>query len=489
MNDKRINNTGVIMDLSAKINLKQTVKPALTRQLVQSIELLQLSNVELAEQISSELMENPVLEEENTLVLQASSEAEGELLSTVDKELSGDEPADTIKEAWDAEYDEKSTPYDSYDDDRKRSFIENAVTQKETLTEHLINQAGLIAKDESELLLLETIITSLDDNGFLIVSPEEIVEYGPFELNKIKEALAVINQLDPIGCGARNVNESLVIQAMQVYPEDEILLQILKDYFRELEKLDYAKIASALHITTAEVIRKSKIVHNLDPFPGIKYSSKKTRYIIPDIDVKFLDGEIIISINDDWIPKIKINSYYKNILKQKPADEKLIEYIKTKIQSANNLLASISNRKTTIARVVGAIMNHQREFLKNGAGHLKPLVYADIAGELGLHESTISRTANNKFVQTPWGVFELKYFFVSKLKSGNNSEHSSDEVMSLIKEIVAGENPNNPASDLELLKILKDKGINVARRTIAKYRSNLNIAPSNMRKKLNFMKE
>jgi RNA polymerase sigma-54 factor len=477
------------MDLSAKISLKQTGKLALTRQLVQSIELLQLSNVELAEKISSELLENPVLEEENSLVLQASSDSERELLSTVDKELSGDEPANETKEAWDAEYDEKSTPYDSYDDDHKRSFIENAVAQKETLEEHLINQSSLVAKDESELLLFETIITSLDDNGFLTVSPEEIAEAGSIEIRKVNDAIATINHFDPIGCGARNVNESLIVQAMQIYPDDEILLKILIEYFIDLEKLDYGKIAAALHITTAEIIRKSKLVHNLEPFPGIKYSLIKTRYIIPDIEVRYLEGEIIITLNDDWIPKIKINNYYKNIIKKKPVDAKLLEYLKNKLQSANNLLTSISSRKTTITKVVGAIMEHQREFLASGAGHLKPLVYADIAGEVGLHESTISRTANNKFVQTPWGVFELKYFFVSKLKSQNTTEHSSEEVMTLLKEIVAGEDPHNPVSDLEILNTLQKKGINIARRTIAKYRAHLNIAPSNMRKKLNNLKQ
>jgi RNA polymerase sigma-54 factor len=477
------------MDLSAKISLKQTGKLTLTRQLVQSIELLQLSNVELAEKISSELMENPVLEEENSLALQASSDNERDLLSTVDKELSGDEAANQTQESWETEYDDKNTSYNSYDDDHKRSFIENAVAQKETLKEHLINQAGLAAKDDSELLLLETIITSLDDNGFLTVNPEEIAEAGSLEIQKVKDALAVVNNFDPIGCGARNVNESLIVQALQVYPNDKILLKILIDYFIDLEKLDYEKISSALHITTAEIIRKSKLVHNLEPFPGIKYSLKKTRYIIPDIDVKYLDGEIIITINDDWVPKIKINSYYKNILKKKPVDARLLEYLKNKLQSASNLLTSISNRKETITNVVGAIMEHQREFLANGAGHLKPLVYADIAGEVGLHESTISRTATNKFVQTPWGVFELKYFFVSKLKSQNNSEHSSEEVMALIKGIVAGEDPRNPVSDLDILNILQKKSINIARRTIAKYRAHLNIAPSNMRKKLNFIKQ
>ncbi|MFH0977125.1 MAG: RNA polymerase factor sigma-54 [Spirochaetota bacterium] len=474
------------MDLSAKTSLKQTGKTVLTRQLLQSIGMLQLSNVELAEKIASELIENPILEEDAENLPE--SDNDENKVSTVDKELSGDESSFTTKEDWDQTYIDKNMPYDSYDDEKKRSFIENAVAQKETLKEHLTEQASLIAKDESEFQLFEMIITSLDDNGFLTTRPEEIAEAGSFSHENVIEAIFVINYLDPVGCGVANVNDSLIIQTMHVYPDDDILLKILKDYFLDLEKLNYEKIASALGITSAEVIRKSRLVHNLDPFPGLKYSSKKTRYIIPDVDVRYMDGEIIIAMNDDWIPKIKINSYYKNILKKKSIDAKLSDYLKNKMQSANNLLSSIANRKATIVKVISAVMEHQRDFLINGSGHLKPLVYTDIAREVGLHESTISRTANNKFAQTPWGVFELKHFFVSKLKSQNTADHSSEEVMNIIKGIIANEDPENPVSDLQIYNQLNRKGINIARRTIAKYRNSLNISSSNIRKKLNLIK-
>ena len=475
------------MDISVRIGLKQTNKLTLTQHLVQSIEMLQLSNVELAEKISMELAENPVLEEDNFAIQQPVNDNDTDLFSSVGKELSGDDSSIQRKEDWQQESG-SVTSYDASYDDRKRSFIENAVAQKETLKEHLISQASLIAKDQTELFLLTSIITSLDDNGFLTVTSEEIAKESNVSIEKINNAVRLINDLDPIGCGAANIRESLIIQAEKQYPEDDILHQILKLHFLDLEKLDYAKIAASLHITPAEVIRKSKLVHNLDPFPGVKYSLKKIRYIVPDIEVKYIDGEIIVGINDDWIPKIRVNTYYRNLLKKKKIDDKIADYVKGKMNSANNLLRSISTRRESIVKVITAVMEHQREFLVKGAGHLKPLVYADIAQELGLHESTISRVANNKFVQTPWGIFEVKYFFVSKLKSQNIEDHSSNEVMRLIKEIIANENPEKPVSDAVILKELKKKNINVARRTIAKYRSVLNISSSSIRKKLNLIK-
>ncbi len=475
------------MDISAKINLNQTNKLVLNQQLVQSIEMLQLSNIELAEKISFELVENPVLEEENVTLLPSSNDNDKELLSSVGKELSGDEPTSLENETWESDTG-ATTSYNSYDSDKKRNFIENAVAQKETLKEHLINQASLFAKDQAELTLLEGIITSLDDNGFLTITPEEIAKSSSFQIEKIISGIKIVNSFDPIGCGAKNIQESLIVQAENIYPDDEILLKILSNYFLDLEKLNYEKIAGILHIPASEIIKKSRLIHNLDPYPGVKYSLKKVRYIVPDIEVKHVDGEIIVTINDEWIPKIKINSYYRNILRKKSIDNKLADYIKDKMNSANHLLKSISNRRDTIIKVVTAIMDYQRDFLIKGVGHLKPLVYADIALEVGLHESTISRVANNKFVQSQWGIFELKYFFVSKLKSRDNEYRSSEEVINLIKEMISTENPSKPLSDTEILKILQSKGINIARRTIAKYRSILNISSSSVRKKLNLMK-
>jgi RNA polymerase sigma-54 factor len=303
-----------------------------------------------------------------------------------------------------------------------------------------------------------------------------------------EKAVSIINNLDPVGCGAKNVHESLIIQARILYPGDVLLHELLKNHFLCLEKMQYEKIEKALHLSTSDLIEKKRLIFNLNPYPGRYYGTKDTKYIIPDIDVKLIDNDIYISLNDDWIPMIRINSYYKNIIKKKSIDKNLEQYLKDKLQSAKFLVDSISNRRDTIIKLVKAIMEYQRDFLINGAGHLKPLVYSEIAKEIDMHESTVSRVANNKYVQTPCGIFELKSFFVSRLKSDNEINHSSDEIINLIKNIIINENPVNPLTDEEIVQKLNGKNINIARRTIAKYRGLLNIPSSNIRKKINIIK-
>lgn len=479
------------MAVSIKLGLKQSQRLTLTQSLRQSIEMLQLSTVELAEKISEELIENPVLEEGETASLPAPDAEQGNLLSRVSQELTGDESLYQRKEEQKNTYEDSSDS--GYaggieDEDRQRKFIENVVAQEETLKEHLMEQARLTVKDDAELRLLESIITSLDDNGFLKESPEEIARENSVSLEEARRCVALVSAFDPIGCGVRDVRESLLAQASFFYPGDEVLEKILRDYFKELENLNYDRIASGLHISIQEVIRKGKQIQNLDPFPGRQYSNRITRYIIPDVEVRYLDGEILVGLNDDWVPKIRINAYYNDLLRKKSIDKNLKEYIKDKIQSARYLMKNISSRRDTIIRVVGAIMARQKDFLLKGPGFLKPLTHQEISREVELHESTISRVTSNKFVQTSWGVFELKYFFVSRLKSTNEEDHSSDKVMNLIRDIVGNENPENPFSDEDILKRIKKSGINIARRTIAKYRGILNIPPSNKRKKINRIK-
>lgn len=478
------------MALTGKIVQKQTQKLTLTHQLIQSIELLQLSNLELVEKIANELLENPVLEEDPSLMQQTSTQDEGELISRVTRELSGDAPVYEKREEEERIYENSGdSTYSAINgEDRNRRFIENAVAHEETLKEHLGTQARLIAKDKEEFMLLENVITSIDDNGFLTSDIEVIAGESGVTQERLNEIITIVNYLDPVGCGVRTVREGLLIQAKHYYPQDKVLFSIIKDYFADFEKLCYEKIARALNITPAEVIEKGRLVQNLDPFPGRQYTSQKTKYIIPDVEVRYVDGEIFVTLNDDWIPGIRINSYYRDIIKKKGTDKKLHDYVKDKINSAKYLIKSIAGRRETILNVVSAIMEHQREFLSGGIGHLKPLIYADIANVVGMHESTISRVANNKFVQTPWGIFELKYFFVSRLKSSDNEDHSSDEAMNYITHIIAEENPMHPVSDGEILEKLREKGIKLARRTVAKYRSILNIPSSIMRKKLNIIR-
>lgn len=477
------------MAVSLQLGLKQNQKLALTQSLKQAIELLQLSTLELSERISEELLNNPILEENDQIPV--NPEASDDLmLSRINQNLSGDETIFNKNEERLIEYgDASDTSYTPVsDDDHNRNYLESVVAQAESLSEHLLWQAHMVASHEKEITVFESIITSLDDNGFLKDDPAVFVREFGFSEELVKDVIRKISYFDPVGCAAANVQGTLLIQAKHFLPDEIEVHRMLSEYFIDLEKLDYEKIARGLNLSINTVIEKSKLIQGLDPFPGRQYSTKETRYIVPDIDVRLIDGEIIISLNDDWIPGIRINSYYIQLLRKKSIEKKLKDYIQDKLQSARYLIKNISTRRETIKKVVTMIMSIQRDFLEKGPGNLKPLTHVEIAEALGMHESTISRVTTNKFVQTGWGVFELKYFFVSKIKSQNSDNQSSDHVMSLIKRIVEREDPLKPYSDEDIVSLLMKNGINVARRTISKYRGILNIPSSNRRKKINMIK-
>lgn len=470
------------MKSGLNIGLKQTQKIIMTQTLRQSIEMLQMTNLELSERISTEFLENPLLEE-------ITSDHEGDSLEeNLDRNLNSDytDPDNIIgKEIYD-DTEIRSADGSYQNDDRNRSYLENAVTVKESLKEHLLWQANMTARSPEEYGVYEEIITMLDDDGFLQEEMFNIID------NQDKtRVLKSINSFDPVGCGAFSIRQSLFIQASYYFPEETLLQTIIKDHFSDIEKLDYTRIARALGVSENQVIEMSKMLQNLNPFPGRSYSGGESRPVIPDIEVRLVDGEIIVTINDDWIPGIKLSSFYINLLKKKNVDREQKEYLNTKLQSAMALLKNISGRRETILKVTSSIMHHQRDFLEKGPGHLKYLIHHDIAEEVNVHESTVSRVSNNKYIQTPWGVYELKYFFVSRLKNpgdNNTDDQSSDQVKGLIQFIISKEDSNNPLSDEEVVNLLKEKGITVARRTVAKYRDILSIPASNKRKKINMIK-
>ena len=477
------------MAVSLQLGLKQNQKLILTQSLKQAIELLQLSTIELSERLSEELLNNPVIEEssQSTTDIEINDDS---LLASINQNLSGDESVFNKDEERLLKYgDYSDSSYSqSSDDDRKRSYLESVVAHEESLTEHLQWQAHLIASNTKELAIYDSIITSLDENGFFTDNVSALAKEFGVSRKKITDIIAKINYFDPVGCAVKNVQESLIVQAGHFYPDDMTMHKILNSHFGDLEKLDYEKISKGVNVSINTVIQKSKLIQGLDPFPGRQYSVREVRYIIPDIDVKLIDGELIVTLNDDWIPGIRINSYYVRILKKKSIEKKLKDYIQDKLQSARYLIKNISSRRETIIKVVTAIMQVQREFLEKGPGNLKPLTHIEIADMIGMHESTVSRATAGKFVQTSWGVFELKYFFVSKLKSQNNDNKSSDQVMGLIKNIIDNEDSMKPLSDEDIVMMLKKNGINIARRTISKYRGILQIPPSNKRKKINMIK-
>lgn len=469
------------MKSGINLGMKQSQKLVMTQSLRQSIEMLQLSTVELAELINREFLENPLLEE-----IQEAGETT-HLEDGLNLNLSGDEndPSSSMEEEITLNPDIPA-PSSGSDVERKQSFIENAVSSVESLKDHLLWQARMTAADQEEFIIYEEIITLLDPNGFLpqgAVPDNSADPYG--------RIISSISQFDPVGCAAPGVRESLLIQALYYYPEEVMLHQMIEKYFHEVEHLDYGTIAKAAGQSVNTILEKNRLLQNLNPFPGSSYSTKEIKYIIPDIDVKLIEGEIVITLNDEWIPGIGISSYYEGLLSRRDINKEQHDYLNAKLQSARAFMRNISTRRETILKVASAIMARQREFLDMGPGHLRYLTHHDIAEETGVHESTVSRVSSSKFVQTSWGIFELKYFFVSKIKSSQESDEgnsSSDRVRGLINEIVASENPESPYNDEEIASILREKGVTVARRTIAKYRDMLNIPSSAVRKRINMIK-
>jgi RNA polymerase sigma-54 factor len=476
------------MAVSIKIGLQQNQKLVMTQSLKQSIEMLQLSTADLAELISRELVENPILEEDAVVF---PDEGDGDFFQRITNRLSGDDSlSERIEERSSAYSDASDSGYsrDSDGEDRTRALIENAEARAESLIEHLLSQARIMSKGDRELALLEEVITSLDERGLLGVPLETIAREMGAGIEEVRAAMRQVASLDPPGCGALDIRESLEMQALAKYPDETMLHAIIGRYFRELESLDYDRIARGLGVTLAEVVEKSRLLHSLNPFPGRAFSATGTRYIVPDLEVRIAGDELLITLNDDWVPRIRINGYYARMLRKKSIDKNLRTYIRDRMQSARDLLKNISNRRDTILRVTGAIMLRQKEFLLKGQGFLRPLTHAEIAREVGLHESTVSRTTSNKFAQTPWGTFELKYFFASRLKGGGAGEVSSDNVMNAVRDLIAREDASCPLSDEEILEKLRSGGIDCARRTVAKYRGIMGIPPSTLRRKLNMIK-
>jgi RNA polymerase sigma-54 factor len=478
------------MAISLQTGLKQSPGLVMNQTLKQAIELLQLSTVELHETIARELAENPILEED---AAQPAPPLQGADLSTgVSHILSGDETSLSGVDERAIDLCDTSDSGIINDDeiDKRTRLLETLITREESLAEHLMWQARLAARTEAELELYQIIITSLDGNGFLCKDFSRLVAESGHGEDTIRELISSVQLFDPVGCAASDVRESLIIQCRHYYSSDSLLVLILTEYFPEFEQMDYRKIARSLNLPLRGIMEKSKVIQNLDPYPGSHYCGEAVRYIIPDVEVRLVDGEIIVSLNDDWIPAIRINPFYRTLLKKKNIEKKLREYIQDKMQSAQHLMRNIASRRNTILRVVRSIMEHQRDFLARGPGHLKPLTHSDIAVELRLHESTVSRTTSNKYVQTVWGLLSLKCFFVSRLRSEcNGPEASSDKVMRLIRDVIEREDSARPYSDEKIVAILGNANVRVARRTVAKYREILHIPPSHMRKKINLIKQ
>lgn len=474
--------------------MKLSQQLVMTPQLQQAIKLLQLSRLELQDLVSQELEENPVLDE----TLELEEVKEPDTLEVTEKETTPAEDAEDFSEVkageetlqdmdWATYLD--SYNYSSgeqyYDDDDDRPSYENLLTKKTTLFDHLLWQLKLSRVTEQEILVGSEIIGNIDEEGYLRSSLSDIALICSVEDSFVESVLAKIQEFDPIGVGARNLQECLLLQVRQLGMEGSVVEALLRDHLKDLEQRKYKQIAKALGIDFNEVLASAKIIASLDPKPGRQFSQEDVHYISPDIFVYKVGEEFVVVLNDEGMPNIRINPLYTGEGRASGADnQKAEEYINEKMRSALWLIKSIHQRQRTIYRVSKSIVKFQRNFFERGIAYLKPLVLRDIAEDIGMHESTISRVTTNKYMQTPQGLLELKFFFNSGISTAEGDAMASESVKNIIKEIVDGEDPRKPLSDQRIAEILSTQNINIARRTITKYREMLKIGSSSERKRL-----
>ncbi len=480
------------MELGLQQNLILTQQLVMTPQLQQAIKLLQLSRIELAEMIQEEMEQNPALEEASTQELSENkitakeSDATKEQKETPVKEVTIEEKvrSDTDWENYINEYNSTGRIYTESESSEAPNY-EAFTSAKKTLKEHLQWQLMLSGLTRNEERIGHMIIGNLDKDGYLCMNVPEIADSLNCDIDQIEKVLSKLQTFDPSGVCARDLCETLMIQVNQLGIDNTIIIEIIKNHLKNLENRNTKKIAKALKISVDEVRAAVKIIQYLEPKPGRKFSTEEPAYIIPDIYVYKYGDDFKIVMNDDGLPKLKINRFYKDaITNGRKISKEAKNYLNDKMQSASWLIKSIHQRQKTIYLVMESLLKFQREFFEKGIAYLRPLILKDIAEDIEMHESTISRVTTNKYAYTPQGLFELKYFFNSSIKRTGGQDMASASVKERIKILIKNEDPIKPLSDDKLAGILQSSNINIARRTVAKYRKVLNILPSNKRKQL-----
>lgn len=482
------------MAFELKQNLKLSQQLIMTPQLQQAIKLLQLSRIELVDAIQQEMEENPLLEEMAQEVEpdeQSGAEAPdlgvGEIKAPVRTEEITGEGDGKEEFDWDGyleDYGPVGVTY--YHEDFEGPTWENVLTKGASLADHLLWQLKLSRFTEQESKIAEQIIGNLDGNGYLLCSIDEIAALENASPGEVASVLKKVQEFDPPGIAARDLQECLLIQSRFLVESSPLLEKIIKDHLKDLETKNYNLIAKKLKVSLQSVLAAVHIISNMDPKPGRIYSDEKDQYIVPDVFVIKVGDEYKIIINEDGLPKLRISNFYKEILGGVAGPEKgdsCKDYIKERLQSATWLIKSIQQRQKTIYKVTESIVKFQREFFEKGIHHLKPMILRDVADDVQMHESTISRVTTNKYMHSPRGIFELKYFFNSSISMTSGDAIASKSVQEEIKKIISSEDKKRPLSDNEIVEILESSGISIARRTVAKYRDILGILPSSKRKK------
>ena len=473
--------------MKPSLQLKLSQHLALTPQLQQSIRLLQLSTLELEQELEKFLQENPLLEREEVeyAPLQASttSASESETASTEKTEPEPDtSPSSAEDESWLGEESSYSSSSGSFDDD-DNDIYQDVQAATTSLREHLSWQLGLMSIPDRDRTLVQCLIEALDDDGYLTQSLDDLAETLPPELEiepeELQIALNHLQHFDPTGVGARNAQECLALQLEALLPDETqvLALRIVRKHLDLLAGRDFVKIKKLIECDDDHLREAQFLIRSLNPRPGAQYAALDARYITPDVVVRKIRGQWTVNVNSDAFPRLRINSLYAQILSKQRGSG-----LAGQLQEARWLIKNVQQRFDTILRVAQSIVDRQRQFFDHGEVAMRPLVLREIADLLGLHESTISRVTTQKYMATPRGIFELKYFFGSHVATEAGGACSATAIRALIKQLIGAEEPKKPLSDSQISEILGQQGIVVARRTIAKYREALSIPPVKLRK-------
>jgi RNA polymerase sigma-54 factor len=430
------------MSISMKqsMELRQTLR--MTPQLQQAIKLLQLSRMELEAAVRKELEENPILEEGMEV---SNSEVSKEPVEQESSDIQDPQKQDEFD--WESYLESNTkTPGVSTAANEEILNYENLISTTETLHDHLNWQAQLYGFNEEELKVAQHVISYIDDDGYLKTDLAKIADDGEFSVQEVEEIIPFIQEFDPPGVCARDLKECLLIQARHLQEDTNDLVDIIQNHLKDLEKKNYEGIAKAMNTDLESVIEMCKIIFSMEPKPGRSFVAQDTHYVTPDVYVYKVGDEYMISLNEDGLPRLRISNYYKNVLKGGSATGETQEYIQEKLRSAVWLIKSIHQRQRTIYKVAESIVKHQRDFFDKGPAFIRPMILRDIANDIGMHESTVSRVTTAKYMHTPQGIFELKYFFNSGISKNDGDALASESVKLKIKQLVAKEDPKNPLS-------------------------------------------
>ena len=476
------------MAIQQKLQARLSQRLILTPSLQQAIKLLPMTTLELMDMLNQEVVENPLLEEVSTEEMQqADAEAK------VEKSDPEPEPTTEKQDTWDdADYEYFFGDYldDGYRPRAPREVkelppIENTLSTTSSLADHLSWQLSVRTDDELLREIGVAIIGNLDEDGYLVASIEEIAAMGSWPEAEVERVLTLVQAFDPVGVAARDLQECLLLQLKHLGLDDTPSEVIVRDHLRLLRNNQIPELARQLGMTIEELKHHIEIIRRLDPKPGTRHNPSQSQYVTPDVYVVKVDDQYVATLNEEGLPQLRISPVYRRLLdKNSHNSDETRSYVKEKFRSALWLIKSVDQRQKTIHKVATSIINFQREFLDQGIEHLRPLVLRDVANDIGMHESTVSRVVNNKYMHTPQGVFEMKFFFHSGIHSSYGESVSSVTIKQRIRKIIDAEDSRKPLSDSRIVSMLQEEGLILARRTIAKYREEMKIPTSSQRKVL-----